>query len=147
VSGALLRYVWEFLERNYPLGENMSFLKKLGSVVLRIVDAILNTQLLPLVENAVHAPASVVAGVGNAIDRLRAAYNAIITAEQMFAAAGVQQAGSAKLKAATPFVAALVHDVIAELKPGAKPKDEAKFEDACARATAALADALNAYGD
>jgi hypothetical protein len=122
----------------------MTTLKKFGSVVLRIIDAILNTNLMPLLKNA---PAQVVGTVASAIDRLRSAYDAIITAEQMFAAAGQEKAGSAKLKAATPFVAALVHDVISELKPGAKPKNEALFEDACTRATAALADALNAYSD
>jgi hypothetical protein len=148
----LFERIHQILDHYYPpksqsQGDTVSFLKKLGTFVLKIVDAILNTNLLPLVENAVHAPASVVATVANAVDRLRAAYNAIITAEQMFAAAGQEKAGSAKLKAATPFVAALIHDVIAELKPGAKPRDEAAFEDACTRATAALADALNAYGD
>lgn len=126
----------------------MSFLKKLGSIVAAIVDAITNMDLLPLLTGALSKSSSAVAGtVEKTIDRLTAAFNAIITAEQMFKAAGQAQAGSAKLKAATPFIAALVHDTISELKPGAKPKDEAAFEDACTRATAALADALNAYGE
>jgi hypothetical protein len=126
----------------------MSFLKKLGTIVMQIVDAITNMNLLPLLTGALSSSTSAVAGtVTKTIDRLTAAFNAIITAEQMFKAAGQDKAGSAKLKAATPFIAALVHDAMAELKPGARPKDEAAFEDACTRATGALADALNAYGD
>jgi hypothetical protein len=126
----------------------MTFLKKLGSIILKIVDAVTNMNLLPLLTGAISNTVGGVAGtVAKTVDRLTAAFNAIITAEQMFAAAGQQQAGSLKLKAATPFVAALVHDAMAELKPGARPKDEAAFEDACTRATSALADALNSYGD
>ena len=126
----------------------MSFLQKLGSVIVKIVDAITNMNLLPLLSGALSSSTSAVAGtVTKTVDRLTAAFNAIITAEQMFKAAGQEKAGSAKLQAATPFIAALVHDTMAELKPGAKPKDEAKFEAACTAATSALADALNAYGD
>lgn len=126
----------------------MSFLKKLGSIVVQIIDAITNMNLLPLLTGALSKSTSAVAGtVVKTIDRLTAAFNAIITAEQMFKAAGQEKSGSLKLKAATPFIAALVHDAMSELKPGAKPKDEAAFEAACTAATSALADALNAYGD
>jgi len=112
-----------------------------------VIDAITNMDLLPLLTGALSKSAgSAVATVVKTIDRLTAAFNAIITAEQMFKAAGQEKSGSLKLKAATPYVAALVHDVMSELKPGAKPKDEPLFEDACTRATAALADALNSYG-
>jgi hypothetical protein len=117
----------------------MTLLKKIGLFVVKIAEAILNINFLPLL----HLPA----GAAAAVDRLRAAVDAVITADQMFAAAYGPDAknGGDKLKAATPYVAALLHDVIQELKPDAKPKDEAKFEDACTRATAAIADALNAY--
>lgn len=119
----------------------MSLLKKFGTVVLKIVDVLTNFNLLPLLK-----PAGVASGV---VDRLVSAFHAITTAEQMFAAAYGAEGGkgSDKLKAATPFVAALVGDAMKELKPGARPKDEAKFEDAVTRATAALADAMNSYGD
>lgn len=147
----LFEGIFELLDRKYPnLGEGkkMNFLKKLGSIVVRIIDAITNMNLLPLLSGALSTAGSGVASaVTKTVDRLTAALHAVITAEQMFKAAGQEKAGSAKLKAVTPFIAALVHDAIAELKPGAKPKDEAAFEDACTRATAALADALNAYGD
>jgi hypothetical protein len=126
----------------------MSFLKKFGEIVVRIVDAITNMNLLPLLQGALSkSTTGVVSTVTKVVDRLTAAVNALITAEQMFKAAGQEKSGSAKLKAATPYVAALVHDAISELKPGAKPKDAAAFEDACTRITAALADALNSYGD
>jgi hypothetical protein len=118
----------------------MTFLKKFGVVVLKLVDAVTNLNLLPLLSTVSPSPAIV--------DRLQSAFHAVITAEQMFTAASGADAkvGSQKLKAATPFVAALIHDVMNQLKPGQKPKDEAKFEDACTRATAAFADALNSYG-
>ena len=132
-----------FLDKHYPLEDSMNFLKKLGTLVVKIVDAITNMNLLPLVSKIV--PASLT----TAFDRLRAAFHAVITAEQMFSAAYGPDAklGSDKLKAATPFVAALVHDVMQELKPGAKPKDQAKFEKACTEMTSAMADALSSYGD
>jgi hypothetical protein len=147
VSG-LFELIHHLLDRKYPLlgRVNVTFLKKLETVVLSIVSAITNLNLLPLIQKAIPATAT---NVVAAVDRLRAAFDVIITAGQMFTAANGPDAktGSQKLKAATPYVAALIHSVIAELKPGQKPKDEAAFEDACTRATAAFADALNSYGD
>ena len=123
----------------------MTLLKKIESIVLSIVSVVTNLNLLPLIGSAIPQSAT---GVVNAIDRLKAMFHAIITAGQMVTAINGPDAkkGSDKLKAATPYIAALIHDAISELKPGAKPKDEAAFEDACTRATAALADALNSYG-
>jgi len=123
----------------------VTLLKKIESIVLSIVSVVTNLNLLPLIGSAIPQSAT---GVVNAIDRLKAMFHAIITAGQMVTAINGPDAkkGSDKLKAATPYIAALIHDAISELKPGAKPKDEAAFEDACTRATAALADALNSYG-
>jgi hypothetical protein len=128
----------------------MTFLKKVGTIVLRIVDAVANMNLLPLIEKAVPQPlVNAAEGAVSTFDRLRAAVNVIMTAEQMFKAANGPDAktGSLKLKASTPYIAALIHSVMDELKPGQKPKDEAAFEAACTAATSALADAMNAYGD
>ncbi|PYU23315.1 MAG: hypothetical protein DMG30_11990 [Acidobacteria bacterium] len=141
MSTTFLERILEFLDRKYPLEGNMNFLKKLGTIAVKIVDAITNMNLLPLVSKIV--PVSLT----KTFDRLLSAFHTIITAEQMWAAAYGADAkmGSDKLKAATPFVAALVHDVMNELKPGAKPKDEAKFEAACTAMTSAMADALSSY--
>ena len=119
----------------------MTFLKKFAAIALRVIDAITNMNFLQLL------PATTAAKAAAAMDRLVNAIKILQTADAMFSAAGQEKAGSAKLKAVTPFIAALVHDAVNELKPGAKPKDEAAFEAACAGMSGNLADALNAYGD
>lgn len=118
----------------------MTFLKKIGSIVLKVIG--IAAGLMPLIKQA--TPAGTAAAVE---DKLTSAFNAVITTEQAFTAAyGVKSGlGSDKLKAATPFVAALVQNV--DILAGKKPKDEALFEDACTRATSAFADILNSYGD
>jgi hypothetical protein len=72
----------------------MSFLKKLGTIIVKIVDAITNMNFLPLLTGALaKSSGSVVGAVVKTVDRLTAAFNAIITAEQMFAAAGQEKSG------------------------------------------------------
>lgn len=117
----------------------MSFLKKLGTVVLKIVG--IASGLLPAIQGAIPQTAT----VQTVEDKLNKAFGVIVTAEQMFAATGTAKTGSDKLKAATPFVAALVQNV--ELLSGKKPKDDALFQDAVTRMTSAMADVLNSFGE
>lgn len=121
----------------------MSFLKKLGTIVLKIIGVA--SGLMPLIQGSLTGGAA--ATVSTFEDKLNKALGVIVTAEQMFAAAhdAASGKGSDKLKAATPFVAALIQNT--ELLIGKKPKDEAKFEAASTALTSALADILNSYGD
>ena len=123
----------------------MNFLKKLGTVTLKIVG--IASGLLPLVAPAISS-ASPTTGASVA-DKLASAFHAVITAEQMFTAVNGPDAktGSAKLAAASPFVGALVQDVLKDLTQKAQPKDEAKLEAAIKQITSGLADALNSYGE
>lgn len=125
----------------------MTWLKKIGQVVLKVIG--IATGLLPLVSTAVQAAGGSASTAGTVTDKLTAAFNAVITAEQMFTAANGPDAktGSQKLAAATPYVGALVQDVCKELTGKAAPKDQAKLEAAITTITGALADCLNAYGD
>jgi len=119
----------------------MTFLKKLGLIVLKIVG--IASGVMPLVEAAIPQTA----GTAAAEDKLAKSFDVIVTVEQAFAAAFGADAkkGSDKLKAAVPFVAALIQKT--DLLIGKHPKDEALFADAVTRLTAALADILNSYGD
>jgi len=120
----------------------VNFLKKLGTVVLKIVGVA--TGLMPLIDNMI--PAKDAVAVNTTVDKLNQGLGVIVTTEQMFTA--VSQAsgqGSAKLKAATPFVAGLIQQT--DMLVGKKPKDEAKFEAAATALTSALADILNSYGE
>lgn len=110
----------------------MSLLKKIGSWVLKIVG------IWPSVAGLVSP------GLAGTIGSLLAV---ITTVEQTFTAAyGIDgKKGSDKLRAATPFVAQLIQQTDALV--GKKPKDEAMFQDAATRLTAALADILNSYGE
>jgi hypothetical protein len=120
----------------------MNFLKKLGTVVLKMVG--IATGLMPLIQQELPAQAAAVAGT--VVDKLNQGLGVIVTTEQMFTA--VSQAsgqGSAKLQAATPFIAGLIQQT--DMLTGKKPKDEAAFEAATTKLTSALADILNSYGD
>lgn len=122
----------------------MTWLKKIGTVVLKVVG--IASGLLPLIAPAV---TSTVASGATVVDKLTAAFHAVITAEQMFTAVSGPDAktGSGKLAAASPFVGALVQEAITLLPNNPKLKDEAALQKAIITITGGLADALNAYGD
>jgi len=124
---------------------NLSWLKKTGQEVLKIVGVAIG--LLPLLSEDPEISNSPTAT--STVDKLEQAMNAVITAEQMFAAASGPnaQTGSQKLAAATPFVATLVQDVLSGLPGSPRVKDSAAFAKACSEITGGLADALNACGD
>lgn len=121
----------------------MNFLKKFGTIVLKVAGVASTAFPIFAPFAARFVPASAQGTVMAGLDKLDAAATAVITAEQMFAASGLQVAGSDKLKAVTPFIAALVKD-IAHVS-GKQPKDEAKFEAAITQITSSLADALTSY--
>jgi hypothetical protein len=112
----------------------MSWLKKIGSVVLKITG--LWQAVAPLVTDLLPGGSEV-----------KAIINVIVTGEQMFAAAYGPDAkkGSDKLRAATPFVAQVIQ--ASAFFQGKKLQNEALAADAFTRITAAFADLLNAYGD
>ena len=119
----------------------MTFLKKLGTILLKIVG--IASGFIPLVQQTVSGSPTGTKVV-NEITQL---FGIITTGEQMFTNAFGKDAklGSDKLKAATPFVAQLVQQ--SDLLVGKKPQNEQLFEDACTRLTTALADILNSYGE
>ncbi len=119
----------------------MSFLKKLGTVVLKVIG--IWTGIAPIFGAAL-AQGGVVTAIEDKLGKL---FNLIITVEQTFTAAFGPDAkkGSDKLRAAQPFVAQLIQQ--ADLLAGKKPKDEALFQSATAQLTGALADILNSYGE
>jgi hypothetical protein len=119
----------------------MSFLKKLGFVVLKIIG--IWTGLAPIIQGAL--PQGALAATIE--DKLGKLFNLIVSVEQTFTAAFGPNAktGSDKLRAAQPFVAQLIQQT--DLLIGKKPKDEALFQTATAQLTGALADILNSYGE
>lgn len=122
----------------------MTFLKKFGVVVQKIATAA--SQFIPLL--AVFTPlipAAEQPTVARVTDKLDQAITVLVTAEQMFAAAGVAKSGSDKLKAATPFIAALLKN--SELLAGKSVQNEQLFETASSQLTSALADVLNSFGE
>ena len=119
----------------------MSFLKKLGTIVLKVIG--IWTGIAPIVEGALPQ-----GGTATTIeDKLGKLFNLIVTVEQTFTAAFGANAktGSDKLRAAQPFVAQLIQQT--DLLSGKKPEDEALFQSATTQLTGALADILNSYGE
>lgn len=119
----------------------MTFLKKLGEVVLKIIG--IASGVMPLIQPAL--PASAQGVVSTVEDKLNKSLGVIVTAEQMFAATGAVKAGSAKLQAAKPFISQLMQQT--ELLVGKTPKNEQAYETAITNLTSAFADVLNSYGD
>jgi len=119
----------------------MTFLTKLGTIVLKIVG--IASGMLPLIAPALGTKDSAIAST--VADKLNQALGVISTSEQVFASAGTAKAGSAKLQAATPFIAALIQNT--DTLIGKKPKDEAEFTTACTALTSALADVMNSFGE
>jgi hypothetical protein len=120
----------------------VTWLKKLGTIVLKIVG--IATGLMPLISQEL--PAKDAAVAGTVVDKLNQGLGVIVTTEQMFTA--VSQAsgqGSAKLQAATPFIAGLIQQT--DMLAGKKPKDEAAFQAACTKITSGFADVLNSFGE
>ena len=110
----------------------MSFLKKFGTVLLRIVGIVAG--IAPVLEQSLPQSTPV-------IDKLTQIGNMVLTAEGMFAALGLGKTGADKLRAATPFVAQIIQ--ASELLAGKKIKNEALFTAACAGITSNMADLLN----
>jgi hypothetical protein len=116
----------------------MNFLKKMGRVVLQVVGIAIG---------AVPVVSRMVPGAGAAMGEIAAIGNVIVTVEQTFAAAYGPDAkkGSDKLRAAVPFVAALIQQ--SELVAGKKISNEPNFIAATTDITNGFVKLLNSLGE
>ena len=119
----------------------MNFLKKLGSVALKIVG--IWTGFQPLVSQTVAGNTTGVKVVGE----ITQAFGVIDTAEKMFTAAygPSTKLPSEKLAAARPFLAQLIQQT--DMLSGKKPKDEALFTTGVDEFAGAMVKILNSYGE
>lgn len=119
----------------------MNFLKKLGTVALKIIG--LWAGFSPLIGEATGGNATGAKVIGE-ITQL---FGVIDTAEKMFVSAygPDTKLPSQKLAAATPFIAQLVQKT--DMLIGKKPKDETMFTDGCKELTEACVKILNSYGE
>lgn len=117
----------------------MSFLKKLGQIVLKIIG--LWTGFSPLLSNVIPSAGQKVLG------EVTQAFGVVGTVEQMFTAAygPDHKLPSQKLAAAVPFIGQLIQNT--DLLTGKKPKDEAMFTAGVQDFTSALVKILNSYGE
>lgn len=121
----------------------MSWLKKLGTVLLKALPIILGTGAL--VQQVVPGSAGVV--IGKVLGDLNGIPQLIVTAETMFTNAGGGKTGSDKLKAVAPLVAQLITQYVEANEPGAaKIKDAPKLAAAAEAITSGFADAFNSFG-
>lgn len=111
----------------------MSFLKKLGQVLLKMVGIFL--QVEPLAAPFLGSAASPVV---KAINDFTAIGQIVVQAEALIQGEGT---GATKLAAATPLVANIIKT--SELMIGKKIRDEAAFIKACQTITGGVADLLN----
>lgn len=119
----------------------MSFLKKLGQVVLKVVG--LWTGLSPLLGNLYSSGST----ADKVVDKLGSAFGVIGVVEQTFTAAFGPNAKlpSEKLAASVPFLAQVVQST--DLLIGKHPKDEAQFTSGVTDLANALVKILNSYGE
>lgn len=112
----------------------MTFLKKFGTVLLKIIGVAIG--IAPILEQSVPQVTPVV-------DKLNQIGNTILMVEGMFTAAFGPDAklGSDKLRATVPYVAQIIQ--ASELLSGKKIKNEALFTQACIGITSSMADLLN----
>ena len=110
----------------------MTFLKKFGTVLLRIVGVVAG--IAPIVEQSLPQSTPI-------IDKLTQIGNMVLIAEGMFAGTATATTGADKLKAVTPFVAQIIQ--ASELVAGKKIKNEVLFTSACTGIASNVADLLN----
>jgi hypothetical protein len=112
----------------------MTFLKKFGSVVIKIFGIVAG--ITPVIQQSIPQSTPI-------IDKLNQIGNTILMVEGMFAAAYGPEAktGADKLRAAVPYVAQIIQ--ASELLSGKKIKNEALFSEACTKITSGMADVLN----
>lgn len=119
----------------------MNFLKKLGSIALKIIG--LWAGFSPLVSSSVSSSPTGTKVVGE----ITQVFGVVTTVEQMFTAAygPDHKLPSEKLSAASPFLAQIVQKT--DLLIGKKPKDEAKFAEGITDLNNSLVKILNSYGE
>lgn len=132
----LFERIQQFLDRKYPKGKRMTFLKKLGTVLAEGIAVA--TGIWPLVSRFFGSSTAASQTASTVVNDLSAVGQIVVQAETMFQGAGT---GSQKLKAATPLVANVIKT--SELVSGHKIANETAFTQACQEITSAVADLLN----
>lgn len=132
----LFERIHQFLDREYPKGKRMTFLKKLGTALAEGIA--LATGMWPLVSKFFGAGTAASQTASTVVNDLSAVGGIVVQAEAMFQGAGT---GPQKLAAATPLVANVIKT--SELVSGHKIANEAAFTQACQEITSAVADLLN----
>jgi hypothetical protein len=114
-----------------------SFLKQFGLEVVKAAEGIIGS------------PKLIIQTIAQDSADVRSLINMVKMGEGMWAAAGIQKAGSQKLAAVTPFVAAMVGDVevIAGTKLASIIKDQTQFNSGVQDLISAMVKILNACGD
>jgi hypothetical protein len=114
-----------------------SFLKQFGLEVVKAAEGIIGS------------PKLIIQTIAQDSADVRSLINMVKMGEGMWAAAGVEKAGSQKLAAVTPYVAAMVGDVevIAGTKLASIIKDQTQFNSGVQDLISAMVKILNACGD
>jgi hypothetical protein len=114
-----------------------SFLKQFGLEVVKAAEGIIGS------------PKLIIQTIAQDSADVRSLINMVKMGEGMWAAAGAEKAGSQKLAAVTPYVAAMVGDV--EVMAGTKLvsiiKDQTQFNSGVQDLISAMVKILNACGD
>ncbi len=116
----------------------MTWLKKIGSILLKGIA--IAQGYAPVAQQLIPGASGLIQAV---TDDLSAIKQVIVQAEVFGQALNL--AGTDKLKAAAPAVSQIL--LQSRMLAGHKIKDEAKYNDAVARLTGALADIFNALDD
>lgn len=113
----------------------MTFLKKLGSVLLKATQVIVGLQQGGLI------PAGAAGAVAKVVSDLEAIYAAVVQAEVMGQVLGTP--GADKLRAVTPMVAQII--LQSSIVANRKIANPALFSAGCAQIGAGMADILNSF--
>lgn len=114
-----------------------SVLKKFGLEVVKVAEVVSGESRI------------IIQTIARDVSDIRSLIDFIKMAEGMWAAAGVQKAGSQKLTAITPYVAAMIGDVevIAGTKLSTTIKDQGEFNSGVQDLINAMVKILNACGN
>ena len=123
----------------------MNFLKKFGTVLLKVVGIAAGFE--PLLAPMLPAGAAATGGV--IVSDLQQISSIVATIEAAFAAVNDPSAktGSQKLQAATPLVAQIIQQLTWFKALGKPIKDQAKFTSGVQEVTSGVADILSSLGD
>jgi hypothetical protein len=117
----------------------MTFLKKLGQVLLQVVG--LATGMGPLIAPLLGSGSKAASVEGTVVNDLTSIGTVVVQIETAFQALGPSSTGAQKLAAAIPLVANIIKT--SELVAGKKVANEALFTQAVTEYTQATVDLLN----